>query len=212
MQLMCIKKCFWVFLAVLSTSALLWAGSTKYVSVFRSPRAGLTELAGKKVAAFVIIPAGEFREGREETLAAELRDRGVDCIAGYMILPGPLVRDREKSKQFLEKAGISGVVMVRLIGDEERTTSSPATVWYTQPYYQGFNSYWGYGWSAVYMPGYTWTDKVITLETLIYSIDKDELIWAGRSESTNPKDIQKFVQELVKAAGKELRKAGLVSK
>jgi hypothetical protein len=129
-----------------------------------------------------------------------------------MILPGPLVRDREKSKQFLAKAGISGAVMVRLIGDEERTTSSPATVWYTQPYYQGFNSYWGYGWSAVYMPGYTWTDKVITLETLIYSIDKDELIWAGRSESTNPKDIQKFVQELVKAAGKELRKAGLVSK
>ncbi len=211
--MMRIKKCFWVFFVVIQTCTLLWAGSTKYVSVFRSPRAGLTELRGKKVAAFVIIPAEEFREGREETLAAELRNRGVDCIAGYMILPGPLVRDREKSKQFLEKAGISGVVMVRLIGDEERTTSSAATtVWYSQPYYQGFYNYWGYGWSAVYTSGYTWTDKVITLETLIYSIDKDELIWAGQSESTNPKDIHKFVQELIKAAGKELQKAGLVSK
>ncbi len=53
---------------------------------------------------------------------------------------------------------------------------------------------------------------MITLETLIYSIDKDELLWAGRSESTSPKDIRKFVKELVDAAGKEMRKAGLVKK
>jgi hypothetical protein len=62
------------------------------------------------------------------------------------------------------------------------------------------------------VPGYEWKDRVITLETLIYSIEKDELIWAGRSESTNPKDIKKFVKDLVEAAGKELRKAGLVNK
>ena len=212
MQKMRIPKCCWMLIVALQTCALLWAGSTKYVSVFRSPRADLTELSGKKVAAFVVIPDEGIRQGREETLAAELRERGVDCIAGYMILPGPLVRDREKAKEFLKKAGVSGVIMVRLVGDEERTTSTPATVWYSQSYYQGFNSYWGYGWSTVYVPGYTWTDKVITLETLIFSIDKDELLWAGRSESTNPKDIHKFVKELVKEAGKELRKAGLVSK
>ena len=205
-------NCFLVLIIVLQTCAILWAGSTKYVSIFRSPRAGLADLSGKKVAAFVVIPAEEMREAREETLATELRARGIDCIAGHLILPGPLVRDREKAKAYLEKAGVSGVVMVRLVGDEEITSYSPATVWYSQPYYQGFYSYWGYGWSAVYIPEYTWTDKVITLETLIYSIDKDELIWAGRSESTNPKDIQKFVKELVKEAGKELRKAGLVNK
>jgi len=201
-----------VLVVLLQTCALLFAGSTKYVSVFRSPRASLMDLSGKKIAAFVVIPAEEMREAREETLATELRARGIDCIAGHLILPGPLVRDRKKAEEYLKKAGVSGAIMMRLIGDEERTSYSPATAWYSQSYYQGFYNYWSYGWSAVYVPEYTWTDRVIMLETLIYSLDKDELIWAGRSESTNPKDIQKFVKELVKEAGKELRKAGLVSK
>ncbi len=197
---------------VLTVCQFSQAGSTKYVSIFKSPRAGLINFAGKKVAAFVIIPDEVMREGREETLASELRRRGADCIAGYMVLPGALVRDREKAKQFLSKAGINGAILMRLVGDEEKTYSSPGTVWYAQPYYPTFWGYWNYGWSAVYTPGYTYTERVVTLETLIYSLDKDELIWAGRSETTKPKDIQKFVKDLVDAAGKELRKAGLVSK
>ena len=66
--------------------------------------------------------------------------------------------------------------------------------------------------AAVSAPSYVWKDRVVTLETLIYSIESNELLWAGRSETTNPKDIRKFVQALVEATGKELRKAGLVSK
>ena len=197
---------------VLLACPLSQAGSTKYVSVFKSPRIGIIDFSGKKVAAFVVIPDQGIREGREETLASELRRRGVDCIAGYMVLPGELVRDRDKAKAFLTKAGINGAVLMRLVGDEERTYSSPGAIWYSQPYYPSFWGYWSYGWSAVYTPGYTWTERVVTLETLIYSIDQDELLWAGRSETTKPKDIQKFVKDLVDAAGKELRKAGMVKK
>ncbi len=198
--------------AVILLACALSQAGTKYVSIFKSPKVGLIDFAGKKVAAFVIIPDEVMREGREETLASELRRRGVDCIAGYMVLPGELVRNREKAKAFLTKAGINGAVLMRLVGDEEKTFSSPGTVWYTQPYYPTFWGYWNYGWSAVYTPGYTYTERVITLETLIYSLDKDELLWAGRSETTKPKDIQKFVKDLVDAAGKELRKAGMVKK
>ncbi len=206
------KLCLRISFTVLLTLTLAWAGSTKYVSIFLSPAAGPSSLAGKRVAAFVVIPDQSMREGREETLADELRQRGLDCMAGYTVLPGELVRDRERAKEFLKKANISGAVLIRLLGDEEKTSYSPGTVWYTQPYYPTFWGYWNYGWSAVYVPGYKWTDRVITLETLIYSIDKDELLWAGRSASTNPKDIRKFVKDLVDAAGKEMRKAGLVKK
>ena len=206
------KLCLKILTVIVLTLTLAWAGSTKYVSIFLSPKAGALEFSGKRVAAFVVLPDPLMREGREETLAEELRQRGLDCFAGYTVLPGELVRDREKAKQFLEKAKISGAVLIRLVGDEERTSYSPGTVWYAQPYYPTFWGYWNYGWSAVYTPGYTWTDRVITLETLIYSIDKDELLWAGRSESTNPKDIKKFVKDLVDEAGKQMRKAGLVKK
>ncbi len=197
---------------VILLTGMVSSAGTKYVSVFRSPKAGPSELAGLKVAAFVVIPDQGIREGREETLAEELRSRGVDCIAGYMILPGELVKDREKAKAFLKKAGVHGAVLMRLVSDEEKTYTSPGSIWYTQPYYPTFWGYWNYSWSAVYIPEYTWKERVVTLETLIYSIDRDELLWAGRSETSKPKDIKKFVKDLVDAAGKELRKAGLVSK
>ncbi len=197
---------------VLQVCTMSFAGSTKYVSIFQNPRIGQIDFTGKKVASFVVIPDEVFREGREETLADELRRRGVDCFAGYTLLPGELVKDREKSKEFLKKARVSGVVLIRLVGDEERTSYSSSVAWYSQPYYSTFSGYWNYGWTTVYSPEYKWTDRVITLETLIYSLDTDELLWAGRSETTSPKDIKKFVKELVDAAGKELRKAGLVRK
>lgn len=200
--------------AVLLTGTLSQAGSTKYVSVYRNPAAGLIDFSGTKVATFVVIPDQGIREGREETLAAELRRRGINCLAGYTILPGELVKDRERAKEFLKKAGVGGAVLMRLVGDEERTSYSPGMAWYSQSYYPSFWGYWNYGWSSVYVPEYSWTDRVVTLETLIYSIDKDQLLWAGRSETTNPKekDIAKLVKNLADETGKELRKAGLVKK
>jgi hypothetical protein len=203
-----------VLTAVLAGCALLLAGSTKLVSVYQNPHAGQISFSGKKVACFVVIPSEELRGAREETVAAELRTRGLDCLAGYTILPGELVKNREKSKEFLKKAGVEGVFLIRLVGDENQTSSSVTvtSAWYSQPYYSSFWGYWNYGWSSAYAYETTWTDRVITLETLIYSIEKDELLWAGRSETTNPKNITKFVQDLVKEAGKSLRKAGLVPK
>ena len=204
------KSYLHVFAFILLTGSLSMAGSTKYVSTFMSPKAGLMDFSGKKIAAFVMIPDQGIREGREETLATEMRSRGLDCIAGYMILPGELVKDREKAKEFLKKAGINDAVLMRLVSDVERTEVSPA--WYSQPYYPSFWGYWNYGWSSVYIPEYTYTERVITLETMIYSIDRDELLWAGRSETTKPKDIKKFVKDLADETGKRLRKAGLVRK
>jgi hypothetical protein len=199
-----------VLLVFIPACALLLAGSTKYVSTYQNPRAGQIDFSGKKIACFVVIPSEELRSAREETVAAELRSRGHNCLAGYTILPGELVKDLKKSKEFLKKAGVSGALLLRLVGDAERTSYS--TAWYSQPYYGSFSGYWNYGWSSAYMYETKWTDRVITLETVIYSIEKDELLWAGRSETTNPKDITKFVKDLANEAGKSLRKAGLVPK
>jgi hypothetical protein len=53
---------------------------------------------------------------------------------------------------------------------------------------------------------------VLTVETLIFSIPRDRLIWAGVSETKHPETVQKVVADLVRSAAKELRKQGLTVK
>jgi hypothetical protein len=198
--------------SILLTANLVTAGSTKFVSTWSNPAGGSIAQAGKRVAAFLLNPDETMRQGPEETLATEMRRRGVDCLAGYTVLPGVLAKDLEKAKAFIKKSGITGAILMRVVGKEEQTSYTPGTAWYAAPYYPTFWGYWNYGWSAVYTPGYLTTDTVVSVETLVYSVEQDALLWAGRSETTNPKDIRKFVKDLVDAAGKQMRKAGLVRK
>ena len=73
------------------------------------------------------------------------------------------------------------------------------------PYYGSFWGYYGYGWNSVYDPGYVRDDRVISLETLIFSVPKNVLLWAGMSETENPKNAAAVVAEVVKEAAKEIR-------
>ena len=194
-------------------TALTFAGSTRMVSTWRNPTGASISRAGQKVAAFVITMEESMRFGPEESLAAELRRRGVDCVAGYTVLPGELVKDREKAKVFLEKGGFTGVVIMRVLGEEERKKMRLAgAVWYSGPSYPGFWNYWQQSWVEVYVPSKAKPDKIYAIETILFSVIDDKVIWAGTSETTNPANIRGFIEEVVKASGKELRDAGLVAK
>lgn len=197
----------------LLTVTLATAASTKFVSIWRNPMAGPIDATAVKVATFVVSSDDTMRWGPEETLAAELRRRGMDAIAGYTVLPGEMAKDKEKAKEFLKKAGITGAVMMRVVGYEKETRSRTVTATtYTQAYYPTFWGYWDYGWSTVYEFGSTKSSRRVAIETLIYSIEQDRLIWAGESETVDPKDVRTFAKQLVEAIGKEMRNAGLVKK
>jgi hypothetical protein len=172
----------------------------------------MVERADHKIATFVIHPDEGLRLGPEETLAEELRSRGNDAVAGYTVLPGELVRDREKAREFLKRAEITIAIVFRVLGEEERVTYVPGTALYAGPVYPSFWGYWGYAWPVVYSPGYLSNDQVVALETLVYALETGDLLWAGKSETTNPKDIRKVVKELVKKAAKRMRKDGLLPK
>ncbi len=201
------KACLKIAVVLLVTTVVT-AGSTKFVSTWRHPLGGL-DFADMKVATFLIDPELTLRMGPEETLAAELRRRGLDTIAGYTVLPSELAKDHEKAKEFLKNAGITGAVVLRVVG---RDKVKRPKVTYSEGYYSSFWGYWDYGWSATYHIGSTKADRVYWIETLVYSIELDRLLWAGESETVNPKNVRKFVKDLVDAAGEEMRKAGLVRK
>jgi hypothetical protein len=156
---------------------------TKFKSVWKSPDAHGATFGGKKVAALIIDKDESLRISREE------------------------LQNADKARVWYEQAGVEGVVAFRLVSDEQRRTWQPSS--WSSPYYGSLWGYYGYGWGTAYDPGYIRDDRVISLETLIFSVPKNVLLWAGMSETENPKNAAAVVAEVVKEAAKELKKQGL---
>ena len=97
----------------------LGAGSTRFVSTWKNPNAAVIDVSGEKVAVFVVSADDSMRLGPEETLAAEMRRRGVDCIAGHIVLPGELAKDLEKARKFLQRAKITAAIMIRVVDERQ---------------------------------------------------------------------------------------------
>lgn len=194
---------------VLLLEAVLSAG-TKFTSTWVAPEAKQADFAGKKIATLVLSADETLRISIEEGLARELTARGLQAIAAYRLVPREELKIPEKARAWFERAGVQGVVAMRPVSMEQEKTYVPGT--WTAPYYGTLWGYYGYGWGApLYDPGYVRSDTVLHVETLIYSVPMNKLLWAGASETKNPKEARFVLAEIVKEAGKQMRKQGLIS-
>jgi hypothetical protein len=199
-----------VAVGVLAATA---CASTRFNSTWSAPDAAPLNYKGQKVVALIVSPEEGTRRGTEEFLARELTTRGAQGVPAHTLISTEDVkaRDRDKAKAAFEKAGAAGVVAMRVISSEKELSSTPGG-WYAGPAYGSFwggGGYYGYGWGAVYEPSYLRTDTVVSVETLVFDLKQDKLVWAGRSQTTNPTKANAFIKELVNAAAQEMKKAGL---
>lgn len=198
-------------LAGMAAAALAACASTTFNSTWKAPDAQPLNYAGQKVAAMVMSPNEGSRLGAEGALARELTARGVQGIPAFNLIPPNETRDKDKAKALFTQAGIAGVVVMRAVGQHQEISSSPGG-YYGSPYYGSFwgGGYYGYGWGGVYDPGYLRTDTIVNVETLVYDMKTDKLVWAGQSKTTNPSSVDAFIKELVAGAAAEMKKQGLI--
>ena len=194
-------------LAATVAAVTLLSAAPKFTSVWRSQDAAQVSFAGKKVAALVIAQDQSLRVSGEEALVRELTARGLQSVATYRIAPKEEMQSAERARPWFEKANVEGVVAVRPVSKDKRTTYNPGT--WTNPYYSTLWGYYGYGWNSMYIPGSIDRDEVVVVETTIFSVPRNQLMWAAVSETKNSKTLQTFVIDLVKESVKELHKQGL---
>jgi hypothetical protein len=196
-----------VALVFVAASGTALSAAVKFTSTWKSPDAGAVSFAGKKVAALVISRDDSLRVSGEEALSRELAARGIQGVATYRIAPKEELESADRAKVWFEKAGVEGVVAVRPVSADTRTTYTPGT--WMNPYYGTLWGYYGYGWGSVYIPGREDRDTVVVVETTIYSVPRNALLWAAVTETKNPKNLQAFITDLAKASVKKLHDQGL---
>ncbi len=201
------NRCLPATLVATVVAVTLLSAAPKFTSAWRSPEAGAVTFAGKKVAALVISQDDSLRISGEEALVRELTARGLQSIAMYRIAPKEELQSADRARVWLEKANVEGLVAMRPVSSEKRTIYNPG-IW-VNPSYSTLWGYYGYGWTNLYIPGSVDRDTIVVVETTIYSVSRNQLMWAAVSETRNPKTLQRFVEDLVKQSVKELHKQGL---
>ena len=194
---------------VCATWIMSGCATTTFTSTWRAPNEAPLETVGRKIAAVFISGDESSRRVAEDTLVRRINARGAVGVAAYTLIPSAELRNMERVKARLSDAGIDGIVTMRVIEEKQKvsyTNESPAFV----PYYLRFSSYWDYGWREMYEPVRVSTDTVVSVETLVYSLRRDKLMWAGTSRTVNPEQLPTFVESLADAATKEMQKQGLL--
>jgi hypothetical protein len=185
------------------------ASPTTFTSTWKAPDAHRINGAGKKIAAVVISADKDRRRSAEVYLAGDLTIRGARGVASYTLL-GFDNRDADYARARLKENGVEGVVVMRMVGKDQQVTGEPGG--FSGSAYGSFGSYYSYGMQLTYSTGSIRTDTVISIETLIYSLTDDKLLWASTSRTSNPDNLSDLVDEVADAVAREAAKQGLIAR
>jgi hypothetical protein len=177
------------------------------VSSWKAPDATPFELRGEKIAAVVVSIDDATRLAGEDALARQLSLQGVEGVPMYTLVPGGDPSDEAAARAAAERAGVVGVVLMRPVRvDKELSTRSS----YSGPMLPGlWGGYFGYGWGSPYSVDIR-MNTILTIETMVYDLRGNKLVWAGQSRTTNPRDVNRVIEHTAKQVATELARLGLM--
>ncbi len=200
------------FLTAAMALATFACATTTFQSTWRDPEARPLRLTGRKVVGVFLSRDRVRRRRAEDAMAREISARGAQGVPAYTVLSDEEIKDQETARTKLDRLGFSGAVVMRVVGSQTQYTVVEPAFW-ARPHYRRFwGGYWGWGWGTVWEPGYLVADKIVSVETLVYSLEQDLLVWAGVSRTVDPAQIESFISELAAAVTKQMDKEGLFAR
>lgn len=184
---------------------------TTFNSTWSAPDAGPLSLSqGTRVLAMVVSSNVAQRRGFETALVSELNQHGLDAVAAHTVVPEDAVRDSRMARPYVQKAEARYALILQVKGMDQEIAGVPVVP--TAGRWMGPSQFWGPTWGGW---GWGWgtdirADTIVTVQSLLYDLETDELVWAGQSETMNPTRAGSFMGEMVRSIGDELQKAGLL--
>jgi hypothetical protein len=185
--------------------------STTFVDTWKDPEA--KPVTFKKIVAIAVVQDETNRRIVEDQICKNIKNPNAQCVRSWTILPQDKASDVEFAKQVILGEGFDGAIMMRLVGVDEKTrhiTTGYVASYATTPYYNPFWGYYNYAWPMVYQSGSTDITQMVRVETNIYSVTEERLLWSGISETMDPTSIRRMVDEIAAEAIVILRDEGLV--
>lgn len=185
-----------VFLAACSIN------NTRLLQSWTNPQMTTRPIHFNKIIVVAVAPNDTDRRTAEDAMVTQI---GPKATASYTLLNGDELKNKETAKSRINGAGFDGAIVVRWLGfrNEKEVVATPT--------YSPMWDHYSYSWT--YMQESTvvqWT--ILQLETRIFSVKEETLLWSGTTETTEPGAIPKLIQNLAVVVKKEMNKQGLLPK
>jgi hypothetical protein len=184
-------------LSTLLIGLLFACVSTKLEKSWADPSFSLKPSPYKKV--LVVAPLKDAASQRiaEDKIVKQIK--AGTGVQSYSYLK-PTDTDEKLLQAQLIKDGFDGIIVMHLTDVEKSVSYNPGT---------SYGGWYGY---RTYTPGYYTEDKTFLVETNMYSVKDDKLMWSGTTSSLNPTSFDKSMDEIIYAIKTELQKKGILEK
>jgi hypothetical protein len=188
-------------IAAIAAGSIACAPSTRLTATWKDPSIPPPVKFSK-----ILVVAQTSDQAVRRNIETRLAQRLSNAQPSYTVLTDAEARSPEHGKAKIASAGYDGAVVIRFAKVDSQTTYVPGTTWWGPAPYGTWWGGYGYGWGMAYDPGYIQRDTVVSIESTVYSVAKDKLLWASRSETLNPESAQKLVDSLLDATVKEMKR------
>ncbi len=167
-----------------------------------------------------IAESEQNRRAYESYFVEALREKGTEAEASYKLIKSDQKIDRKTVAKAIEGMEIDGVIITHMTAVDEETIYRPGMGYSAVGYgAYGYGGYGGgmYGYyphvnSYVHSPGYYTTHETYTLETNLYDVVTEELVWSARSRTFSPESVDEVIVDLTKLLIKDLEEKNLIKK
>lgn len=155
----------------------------------------------KKMLVIAVLKDETGRRIAEDKLVESFKNTKI--VQSYTYLT-PADTTQQIVEQKLKNDGFDAVLYMRLKQVEKSVT-----------YNQGSGYSGGYGWyggyrGGYYSPGYYSEDKTFVVETNIYEVAANKLMWSTTTETLNPTTIEKSLDRIIYTLKNELTRKGYI--
>jgi len=166
----------------------------------------------------------------ENNFKRRLTEEGVKSTQSYPDLPRGMEAEKDSIIRMMRANNSDSVLLTRVTGQETKATFTSGSRTTTQysfgqgpgysgsqanerlglPYYINWHSYYSAGYRAV--PAQRSVTKLVVLyvESVLYDLQTEELIWSARMETGLESDLDGMMKKFVDQAVKELKVKGFI--
>ncbi|MBW1999167.1 MAG: hypothetical protein JRJ29_14540 [Deltaproteobacteria bacterium] len=197
-----------VLFAVTSVALLLGAcASTKLTSAWVDEN-----YQGGPVSNILVICVTDqegARRSYESKFVKELEALGVKAVSSADVIRIPAGKKLQKETilRAVNKLKNDAVLIMHLVGVEKKDVYTPPSY---QTYPNDLYGFYGHVYTRVHTPGYYTTHTYVRLETNLYDVKTEKLIWSAQSETWNPASGEQLIDEVIRVVIKDMQKYKLL--